>query len=102
MMSLDGFARRLREERLSKALNQADFAALGGVKITAQQQYEGGKTTPNVDYLYRLAGHGVDIGYMLLGVRADGTLGFGDTMLLQAFAKLSEREREATMAFITG
>lgn len=97
---LSAFAARLREERLRKALNQQDFAALGGVKRTSQIQYEAAKGAPGVDYLYRLAAHGVDVGYVVTGVRDDGSLGLWESQLLDRFRILTEDQRAALVAFL--
>lgn len=68
---LAGFSARLKAARETKSLNQKDFAELGGVGKTSQVQYEAGNSAPSIDYLYRLADHGVDIGYLLTGRRSD-------------------------------
>lgn len=91
---------RIRRIRLEKGLNQKEFAKLGGVSITSQQQYEAAKTPPTVEYLYRLSEHGVDIVELLTGQGADGSLGFAETQLLDVFSSLSGREREAIMAML--
>ncbi|WP_066477412.1 MULTISPECIES: helix-turn-helix domain-containing protein [unclassified Sphingomonas] len=95
------FGERLREVRVQKALNQADFAELGGVKKNSQVSYEGGKLAPTVEYLYRLADHDIDICYLVTGQRIDGGGGAADAVLLTAFNKLSQREREAIVSATT-
>jgi transcriptional regulator with XRE-family HTH domain len=94
------FGERLREMRILMAANQQDFAALGGVKKNSQVTYETGKTAPTVEYLYRLAGHGVDIGYILTGRREDGSQGDEERLLIDLFAKLDTRERDAIMTML--
>ena len=63
------FGARLREERERKGLSQADFGALGGVGKLAQLNYEKGERSPSADYLAAIGRHGVDIDYLLFGVR---------------------------------
>ena len=99
------FGERLRETRLLTAFNQQEFAALGGVKKNSQVSYEAGKTAPTVEYLYRLAGHDIDIGYLLTGRRDDGSQGDEERRLIDMFGKLGAREREAIstmLAILTG
>lgn len=59
---------RRREERRRIGLNQTDFGALGGVSKGSQILYEK-DFAPSADYLALLAAHGVDILYILTGVR---------------------------------
>jgi transcriptional regulator with XRE-family HTH domain len=79
------FGDRLREMRILVGANQQEFAGLGGVKKNSQVAYETGKTAPTVEYLYRLAGHGVDIGYILTGRREDGSQGDEERRLVDMF-----------------
>lgn len=89
--------RRLREERVKSTLNQPDFAARVGVSKTSQQQYEAGKTPPTVEYLYRLADHGIDPGYILTGQRDGGSLGLLETHLIEAFRAMGNQQRQALL-----
>lgn len=94
------FGDRLREMRILVGANQQEFAGLGGVKKNSQVAYETGKTAPTVEYLYRLAGHGVDIGYVLTGRREDGSQGEEERRLVDMFAKLDVRERDAIVTML--
>lgn len=99
------FGQRLREVRLARVSNQDDFARLGGVKKNSQVLYESGRSAPSIDYLYRLAEHGIDIGYVLTGRHAAQDEGAEDRLLLDMFASMSAREREAVvtmMRILTG
>lgn len=53
-----------------RGLNQDDFGSLGGVTRISQANYEAGKRPCNVDYLAHLGAHGIDVGYILTGVRS--------------------------------
>lgn len=66
------FARRLKEERERLGLSQAAFAQLGGVKRVSQYLYEQEERFPDVKYLEALTAHGVDVRYLVLGVRSVG------------------------------
>lgn len=61
---------RLREERERLGLNQVDFGAVGGVKKVAQINYEKGERQPDAAYLSAVAAAGVDVLYVLTGVRS--------------------------------
>ncbi|WP_414502636.1 XRE family transcriptional regulator [Zymobacter sp. IVIA_5232.4 C2] len=61
---------RLRSERKRLGLNQADLGKAGGVQLLAQSNYENGKRTPSAEYLSAVAKQGVDVQYVLTGVRA--------------------------------
>lgn len=71
MNSIDRFSVRLKAIREGKGLNQEDFGALGGVKKGAQGLYETGKSAPSIEYLYKLAEHGVNIAHLLTGQGRD-------------------------------
>lgn len=57
----EALGKRIRAVRTARGLNQKDFAALGGVGITTQQQYEAAKTAPSTEYFFRLAEKGIEI-----------------------------------------
>lgn len=54
-------------------MSQEAFGALCGVGRVAQANYERGHRSPSVDYIYALAGAGVDAAYVLWGVRKTGS-----------------------------
>lgn len=62
-------------ERDRLGLNQAECARLGGVSKNTQGNYETGQTSPSADYLLALAGHGLDMLYVLTGQRGIDTVG---------------------------
>lgn len=62
---------RLREERKRLGLNQTEFGETGGVKLFTQSHYETGKRMPNGEYLANVAAIGVDVQYVLTGVKAE-------------------------------
>ncbi|WP_422086370.1 helix-turn-helix domain-containing protein [Variovorax sp.] len=64
------FFERLREERKRLGLNQTDFSAFAGVSTETQSNYERGSRKPDSEYLEAIALHGVDVGYLLTGVRS--------------------------------
>ena len=60
---------RLQAERNRLGLNQTEFAALGGVSKASQVNYEKGERSPDANYLSGLADAGVDVLYVLTGVK---------------------------------
>lgn len=64
------FGERLREERLRLDLSQAAFGAAGGVTKKTQMLYESGDRSPDSVYLAAIAAAGVDLQYVLLGMRS--------------------------------
>jgi len=84
---------RLRLERERKGLDQATFAALGGVTRNTQANYEKGARAPDTDYLAKLAEHSVDAGFVLTGERNAGALSPFESQLLGLVRDLGERDR---------
>lgn len=60
---------RLREERERLGMTQVVFSEIAGVKKLAQVKYEKGERSPDSDYMQRIAGAGVDVGYVFTGIR---------------------------------
>jgi len=60
---------RLKEERERLKMNQTDFAGLGGVTRKTQFNYESGERAPDAAYLAILVQHGVDVYYVITGIR---------------------------------
>lgn len=66
---MNGIGRRLKEERVRLKLSQSALGAIGGVETNAQGNYEGGTRYPRADYLSRIAQSGVDVTYVVTGLR---------------------------------
>ena len=80
---------RLREERKTLNLTQHEFAALGGVESNAQAHYESRSRQPRASYLIGVATKGVDVLYVLLGVRTP----MGESSLLPSEAQVIKHYR---------
>ncbi len=76
---------RLKEERERLELSQEQLGAIGGVKKLAQLNYESGKRSPSSDYLFEIAKIGIDVVYVLFGVRADTAISDDEKLLLHKF-----------------
>ncbi|RHW17162.1 XRE family transcriptional regulator [Sphingomonas gilva] len=99
-MTLQAVGQRLRAERVRLGVDQTEFAKWGGVSKNSQGSYEAGRTPPTVEYLLWVGEHGVDIGYVLTGERANGSLGAEERLFQDMLGKLSAREREAVMTML--
>lgn len=64
-----GMGQRLKEERKRIGKTQAELAEAGGVRRLSQIQYENETTAPSTRYLSGIAAIGVDLAYLLLGLR---------------------------------
>lgn len=62
---------RLREERERLSLSQAEFAEKTGISRVTLGRYETGKRNPDTAYLSTLKGIGVDLDWVIFGVRKD-------------------------------
>ena len=64
-----GMGLRLKEERKRLGKTQEELAEAGGVRRLSQIQYENETTAPSTRYLSGIAAAGVDLSYVLLGLR---------------------------------
>ncbi|GAB5098721.1 helix-turn-helix domain-containing protein [Caballeronia sp. HLA56] len=96
------FFERLREERKRLRLNQTVFAALAGVTKESQLKYENGSRRPDTGYLELVAAHGVDVAYLLTGVRSSDALAVDEQALLAGYRSLDERGRAGVLGMIGG
>ena len=62
-------ADRLKAERERLGLTQREIAIKTGITERSQVSYENGRTTPNGDYLAIVAKLGIDIQYVITGIR---------------------------------
>lgn len=60
---------RLAEERKRLKLSQSAMAEIGGIVKVTQLNYELGRRAPDADYLARVAAVGVDVLYVVVGMR---------------------------------
>jgi transcriptional regulator with XRE-family HTH domain len=97
---MDVFGERIKSERSRLGLNQAEFAALGGVKQHAQFQYEKGMRRPNSDYLIAIAAAGVDAYYLLTGEKASRLENATEERIVAGLRELDEGKRAALLTLI--
>lgn len=70
---MNTFGDRLKEERERLNLTQPAFGELGGVAKLAQINYEKNNRRPDADYLMAISQAGVDVLYLLTGMRSENT-----------------------------
>ncbi|PPD00228.1 MAG: transcriptional regulator [Methylotenera sp.] len=68
-----GFGERLKAERKKLKLSQTELAEIGGVGRLAQSQYESEQSAPTTRYLSAISSAGVNLTYLVLGLRPDNT-----------------------------
>ncbi|HEY0286862.1 MAG TPA: XRE family transcriptional regulator [Pseudomonas sp.] len=61
---------RLREERTRLRFSQSILGSIGGVETNAQGNYESGSRSPKASYLEKIAAAGIDVAYVITGLRA--------------------------------
>lgn len=67
----NGFGERLKLERKRLGMNQEEFGAKAGIQRFTQYQYEAEVNSPNVRYLASILEIGVDLTYVLYGIRVN-------------------------------
>jgi len=87
---------RLKAERARLGMTQTDFAALAGAVYKTQANYESGLRTPDAAYLAAVAVYGVDVSYVVTGVRSqplppDSGLPLPERQLLDAYRNSDQR-----------
>lgn len=95
---------RLREERDRLGLNQTDFGVQAGVSRGTQKAYELETSSPDISYLMALQGMGVDVQYVLTGMRIStevGNLSADEAGLLEHYRQLPEADRAGAAKMIT-
>lgn len=89
---------RLTEERERLQLTQSAMAEIGGVSRNTQVGYESGKTAPDARYLAALAERGLDVLYVVCGVRKAHTATSPEqSRLLDAYGATAGLGRRAAL-----
>lgn len=94
---------RLREERERLGFSQTAFGALAGVSLRTEQDWERGVSAVKSDFLTVAAAHGVDVLYVLTGVRskaAESALSPEEESLLDNYKHASPAGKEAARAVL--
>jgi transcriptional regulator with XRE-family HTH domain len=93
------FEQRLREERARLGLGQGELAERAGVSREMWNRYERGGAKPNADVLVRLHECGMDVAFVIGGVRlvGDATLSAQERLLVEHF-RCTDDEGRAVVA----
>lgn len=86
---------RLKEERELTGFSQTKFGQIGGVTKKTQMLYESGERAPDAVYLRGVAQIGVDVQYVLTGLRSTN---LDELMLTDEFVSETARERGKWLA----
>ena len=97
---LQEIGERLREERLRLTWTLETMAKNAGIALNSVRNYEAGSHGMMIELLLVYQDLGYDIGYVLRGVRSDGSIGAIEASLLSNFARLSERERRSVFNLV--
>lgn len=98
---------RLKVERERLGYTQPDFAELVGASKRSQIGWEQGRSAPDANALAAWAAEGLDVGYVLSGVRANVAtsrhLPPDEQLLLEAYRGMAASARKALLAeLLTG
>ncbi|WP_230660458.1 helix-turn-helix domain-containing protein [Psychrobacter sp. I-STPA10] len=97
------FSDRLREERDRIGLKQKEFGEFCGVKRNAQILYEKGERSPDSDYLTKAYELGVDVSYLITGIRTQPIdLPSDEALLLDSYRPLNAEQKKMTLRFVLG
>ena len=64
---VEGFGERMRAERVRLLMTQESLASRAGVKQQTIYQYEKGRTSPTLQFVYALQGLGFNLQFLLFG-----------------------------------
>ena len=97
------FHERLKEERKRLLLSQTDFGDSCGVTKQAQIRYEKGIRQPDSEYLENAYKTGVDVSYLITGIRTQPVeLPSDEAFLLDSFRSLNNEQKKMTLQFLLG
>lgn len=91
-------ALRLKEERLAKKYSQKALSEIGGITTRSYINYEKGISVPDSKYLAKWAIAGIDIQYVVTGVRSTQALTEAEQRLINCFKRADASKKAAIMA----
>ena len=92
------FFEKLKEERKRLGLSQSKLADFGGTTRKSQGEYEKSVSSPKAEYLEKIAAAGVDVQYLITGVRSDMALSPEEKYLLALYREAPPALRKAAIA----
>ncbi len=100
-MQLNIFSERLKEERVRLDLSQSELGELCGVKKLAQFNYEKGERFPDANYLMQAALVGIDVNYLLTGVRSAKNLTRTESKIIEKYRETDFETKEQVLLLLT-
>jgi transcriptional regulator with XRE-family HTH domain len=100
---MGAISERLKGERLRLKMSQEEMARAGGVARSAQGNYERGDRSPDIDYLAAVSLVGVDVGFVVTGVRAETATNLFDARtfaVCERFQRANELDRQFVERFL--
>lgn len=97
---MTSFAERLHELVRASGLTQVAFAERMSISLSSQKNYEKGLRKPDTDYLFKLHDAGYDLHYLLTGERNLSTLSPDESVLLDAWRKAKDVNREIALVVL--
>lgn len=94
------FSERLVAERKRVGFSQADLRARTGVGKNTQVNYESGVSYPDAEYLAVIDGLGMDVMYLLTGVRSAGALDDEVQNLVDAYTNAGDATKAAVFGVL--
>lgn len=100
---MEAIGDRLRRERIRLEMTQREMAVLGGIQQNTQILYEKNRRQLPAAYLVAVAGHGLDISYVLCGTRPRQLRGevAEEAALIHNLRALGVREQQDFVRVIT-
>lgn len=95
---IDQIGARLLEERRRLGLSQTEMGKAGGVAMRTYHTYESGARCPDAECLANLFAAGVDVLYVVTGVRQASSLSNEESALLSALGSVDQRMRDSMIA----
>jgi len=103
-MQLNGFGKRLKEERKRIGLTQEDLGRFGGVQPNTQSLYEKGERKPDITYLAGIEAAGIDILYVITGQRTPkgtDTLADDEARLVKNYNQVDNKDKAAAQQLLS-
>ncbi|KMK28953.1 transcriptional regulator [Pluralibacter gergoviae] len=92
---------RLREERERLGLSQVAMGEIAGIRKQTQLKYEKGDSSPDATYLAALSKFGLDVLYVVLGIRSAAALTEDEEQLLASYRVAPLAIKAAAVAALT-
>ncbi|QYN44480.1 helix-turn-helix transcriptional regulator [Gilliamella sp. ESL0441] len=92
---------RLKEERERMGLSQVAMGEIANVKKLTQLNYEKGERFPDALYLSTLANFGLDVQYVITGIRSAQNLSVDEQDLINKFRSASLAIKAAVIGALT-